>query len=107
MDSDSQTPVLKVRRSPAQWFRKYFLEGCVRDPTKFIEILGQELAGGSHEVDAFLGNSRPILTPEEQFVEKNRKFIAFGVPLVVAQVGLTLFVQNYNNFLSFSTGARH
>ncbi|KAI6171636.1 Protein F26A1.8 [Aphelenchoides besseyi] len=58
------------KRTPAQWFRKYFLEG-------------QELAD-SHEIENFLGQ-KTQLTAEEQFVERNRKYIAFGVPLIVAQ----------------------
>ncbi|KAI6240564.1 hypothetical protein M3Y99_00451500 [Aphelenchoides fujianensis] len=72
MDDDSQTRVLtKTRRTPRQWFRKYFLDG-------------QELAN-SGEVDALVDGNTRKTTAEELFVQRNRKYIAFGVPLVIAQ----------------------
>ncbi|KAI6238471.1 Protein F26A1.8 [Aphelenchoides fujianensis] len=72
MDDDSQTRVLtKTRRTPRQWFRKYFLDG-------------QELAN-SGEIDALVDGNTRKTTAEELFVQRNRKYIAFGVPLVVAQ----------------------
>lgn len=33
------------------------------------------------------------MTAEEQFVQKNRKFIAFGVPLAVAQASFQINIE--------------
>ncbi|KAI6185077.1 hypothetical protein M3Y97_00666000 [Aphelenchoides bicaudatus] len=92
MDDDSQTPVLKKRRTPAEWFRKYFLEG-------------QELAGSStYEVDAFLGDETNRPSEEEQFVQRNRKFIAFGVPL---GCGASEFLKRSGSFLYWCAAVKH